>query len=55
MAGQATPAPPPPPTDEAPRLEAEAQDLYGLTPDLIRAIQEAIEDEDLARAAASAC
>ena len=42
-------APTPPPTAETPRPDPDAQDLYGLTPELIRAIRAALEDEDLAR------
>ena len=42
-------APTPPPTAETPRPAADAQDFYGLTPELIRVIREALEDEDLAR------
>ena len=41
--------PTPPPTAETPRPEPDAQDLYGLTPELIRVIREALEDEDLVR------
>ncbi len=47
-AGDAS-APTPPPTAETLRPGPDAQDLYGLTPELIRVIRAALEDEDLAR------
>ena len=37
------------PSDAAPRSEAETRDLYGLTPELISAIVEALDQEDEAR------
>ncbi|MCH7932209.1 MAG: magnesium transporter, partial [Proteobacteria bacterium] len=49
MAGPGTAAPPQPPPDEALRPGRDSADLYGLTPELIRAIQEALEADDLER------
>ena len=50
VAGAGGPSEPTPPaTAGTPRPDPDAQDLYGLTPGLIRVIREALEDEDLAR------
>ena len=49
MAGPGAAAPPQPPPDEALRPGTGSTDLYGLTPELTRAIQEALEADDLDR------
>ena len=47
MAGPGPEAPPRSPRDEAPGTDAESPDLYGLTPELIGAIEEALDNRDL--------
>ena len=47
MAGPGPEAPPRPPRNEAPGTDGEAPDLYGLTPELIGAIEEALDNRDI--------
>ncbi len=54
MAGPVTGGVSAPPADPRPRAEDGANDLYGLTPGLVRAILEALESDDLERVEALA-